>query len=74
MEQHIKTDLKIMVKEAGKDSLTSVNVPANVGQETTEAQALKLADILKPIFPLDAAISRVQRTGQLHYIPNAPVE
>lgn len=74
MEQHIKTDLKIMVKEANKDKLTAVNVPSNVGQDTTEAQALELAEILKPIFPLDAAISRVQRTGQVSYMKEPPVE
>lgn len=74
MEQHIKTDLKIMVKEAAKDKLTAVNVPSNVGQDTTEAQALALADILKPIFPVDAAVSRVQRTGQVSYMQEPPVE
>ena len=74
MEQHIKTDLKIMVKEADKTGLTRVNVPANVSEDTTEAQALELADILQPLFPRDAAFSSVLMTGQTSYIKAPPVE
>lgn len=74
MKQHIKTDLKILVKEADKTKLTKVNVPANVGENTTEAQALDLAGILQPLFPKDAAFSSVLMTGQTSYIQTPPQE
>ena len=74
MQQHIKTDLKIMVKEADKEKLTSVSVPATVRKDITENQVLQIADILEPIYPTDAATSYVVGTGQTNYIQNAPVE
>ena len=74
MEQHIKTDLKLLVKEADKQTMTRVNVPANVGADITEEQALALADILVPILPTDAAFSKVQCTAQVEYIKAPPLE
>lgn len=74
MEQHIKTDLKILVKEPDKTGLTRVSVPANVSPDTTEAQALELMDIMAPIFPRDVAVSSVLMTGQTSYIKAPPAE
>lgn len=74
MEQHLKTDLKILVKEPDKTGLTRVGVPANVVKETTEAQALAVADIMAPIFPKEVAVSSVLLTGQTSYIKAPPAK
>lgn len=72
MEQHVKTDLRVMVKEAGETGLTSCNTPAPVEADISGAQALQLATTLLPLMPVETAFSSVLRTDQVMIFQDPP--
>ncbi len=64
MEQHVKTALKVMALEPGKERPTSYAGPASVKPEVTEEQVLAFADIMAELLPKDVTVSHVVKTVQ----------
>lgn len=64
MEQHLKTDLKVMVLEPGKERPTSFGTPAQANQSVTEEQILGFADLMGQLLPGDMPVSHVVKTVQ----------
>lgn len=74
MEQHIKSDLKIMVKEPTKERPTSVGGPSYVLPAATEAEILQVGEAIASLYPADAVITNIVKTTQVSYVKDPAPE
>lgn len=64
MEQHVKTDLKVMVQEPGKERPTIFGTPAQAKQDVTEDQILRFSDLTAQLLPEEMGVDHVLKTVQ----------